>query len=320
MKYAIVGAGAMGSILAGFMARAGQDVTLIARGRSLTAIREHGLKVHTQSDGDFNVPVRVVAADDYDDRPDAVILCVKSYSLSSIYPLLERVCEPGTIVLSILNAVNIGSRIASSLQVPVQPVEGVAYVVVSQERPGEVTKKLDFFRMTLGMPSGERLDSRVSEIRSDFAHAGIDAEVAENMTQAALRKFVHVSTLSAVQVYYDTDAGGVRENPEAFELLTQLGNEVVQIAEAAGMPFDDDPVGDMVRGVLDVHSDFRTSLAHDAMNGSRTEFQTQFFDIYDLGRSLGLPMDAYGKVSARLGYEAASVDAPSEQPGALHDS
>jgi 2-dehydropantoate 2-reductase len=303
MKYLIVGAGAIGSCLAGFLTQAGKDVTLIARGESLTAIQEKGLTVRTSTGEEFVAPVRAIDGDLYNETPDVVIVCVKSYSLESIYPLLDRVCGPNTIIMPVLNALNIGDRIEGGMERKCRIIEAIAYVAVLLTAPGEVKKKLDFFRVVFGPRAGEEAQPELATIQADLQACGVTAEISHNMLQSELQKFVRVSTLSAAEVYFDTDAGGVRENAESMDFLVDLGNEIVSIANAAGMPFEGNPVAAMREAVLTVDANYITSLMHDVRRGNRTEADTQFFDVYELGRRYGLEMEAYGKVSRKLGHD-----------------
>lgn len=302
MKYLIVGAGAMGSALAAFMHRAGKDVTLLARGGNLEAVQATGVTVMTADGREFVAPVPASSEAEYADVPDVVLVCVKSYSLNSIYPVLDKVCGPDTIVLSVINGLNVGDRIEAGMTQPAQIMEAVAYVAVQLTAPGVVRQKMDLFRFVLGARNGHVAVPESLQIQGDLQDAGLDVELSENMLQSALRKFVRVSALSAAQVYYETNAGGVRENPEAMHFLLDLGNELVDIAAAAGVPLTDEPVAELESAVRGVDASYTTSLMVDYEAGRKAEFESQFFDVYDLGRSLGLEMAAYGRVSKKVGY------------------
>ncbi|NYI45033.1 2-dehydropantoate 2-reductase [Nocardioides aromaticivorans] len=305
MKYLIVGAGAMGSALSAFLAKAGKDVTLVARGDNLAAVRENGLRVRLPDGNSWVQPVPAVAESEYTDVPDVVVVCVKAYSLDSVVPLLDRISGPDTMILPIINGLNVGDRIEGAMRSSAQIAEGVAYVAVQLTGAGEVTQKLDLFRFVLGARNGHEAPSHVGMVASDLRDAGMTVEVSSNMLRDALRKFVRVSTLSAAEVLYDAHAGGVRENPESMAYLMELAGELLAIAEAAGIPLDGDPAGELRTAVNEVHPEYTTSLMLDHENGRRAEFESQFFDVVELGRSLGLPMDAYARVSQKVGYVGA---------------
>jgi 2-dehydropantoate 2-reductase len=302
MKHLIIGGGAMGSALSAFLSQAGKDVTLIARGENLAAVQQHGLQVKMPNGTILTQSIRAVDEHSYHDVPDVIFVCVKAYSLDSVIPLLDRVSGPATLVLPIINGINVGDRIEKAISTDAQIAEAVAYVAVQLTAPGELTQKLDLFRFVLGARNGHPLLPVFETIANDLRDAGLDVLVSPNMLREALRKFVRVSTLSAAEVYYETHAGGVRENPESMSYLMELAQELIDIADAAGVPLAGEPAAEMKSAVLDVHPEYTTSLMLDYENGRRAEFESQFFDVVELGRSLGLPMTAYAKVSEKVGY------------------
>lgn len=305
MRYLIIGAGAIGCTFAAYLARANKEVTLIARGENLRAINAEGIQIRSLTEDDFVQPVPAVAEDEYQGHADVVFVCVKAYALDSIIPLLNRVTGPGTIIIPVLNALKVGERISRAMSHEVIAADGVAYVAVKQTAPGEVLKKLDFFRLVFGTGAGESPLPLLESIRSDLIDAGIDAEISHDMLQSTLRKFMRVSTLSAAEVYFDTDAGGVRSDPEAWEFLKSLGSDIARLAEAAGVPLDAGAVDQMLSDVSTVNADYLTSLMYDVRNGNPAEFDTQFFDVFDLGVSHGAEMPAYARISAKLGHQPA---------------
>lgn len=305
MKYLFVGAGAMGCVLAGHMMRAGKDVTLIARGASLQALQSEGLKFSTPDVAPVVLPIKAVAEADYHDVPDVVIIAIKAYSLDAIIPLLDRICGSSTIILPLLNAIQIGDKIANALTAKPVVLEGVAYVACERLGPAEVRQKLGFFDIVYGMRRGHSPIAELKEIQQDIVDSGATATISDDMFQSALRKFVRVSAASAVLVYYDGTVGDIVAVPERMEMLEALCQEIVDIAKASGCPFppEDDAVADTLESARTIFPGYRTSLKTDFDAGLPIESQTQFMDVYELGRSLGLEMPAYAKVVRKCGYE-----------------
>lgn len=302
MKYLVLGAGAVGGCLAAHLTDAGKDVTLIARGENLQAIQANGLLIKTRH-AQYTVPVRAVPEQAYTEHPDVVLVCVKSYHIDDIIPFLDRVCTEDTIVLPILNALYMGKTIASKMKRPATFMGGVAYIAAVREAPGIVRQKSLYYRVVFG-PYGGEVTVKMRTVRQDMLDAGLAAEIVADPIHSALRKYFRVSTMSAVQAYYDCAIGAVRDDPERMGMLMQLADELLQIAEKRSTPFEDDVIGDMVNAVHSYAPDFKTSLKNDIDRGSpHVEYQTMFFDVYDLGRELGLEMPAYGKVSRKFGYK-----------------
>ena len=104
MKFAIAGSGGTGGVLGAYLAKAGNDVTFLARGKHLEAIREKGLTLESQHNGNFTVyPVKACTMDEYADRPDVLLVCVKYYDIEAAIELARRTAGEDTIVLPILN-------------------------------------------------------------------------------------------------------------------------------------------------------------------------------------------------------------------------
>ena len=109
MKFAIAGSGGTGGVLGAYLAKAGNDVTFLARGKHLEAIREKGLTLESQHNGNFTVyPVKACTMDEYADRPDVLLVCVKYYDIEAAIELARRTAGEDTIVLPILNVYGTG--------------------------------------------------------------------------------------------------------------------------------------------------------------------------------------------------------------------
>ena len=90
MKYLIAGTGGVGGSIAAFLSLAGKDVTCIARGEHLAALREHGLRLHSDLKGEHTLPIQAYTAEEYTGKADVIFVCVKGYSVDSITELIKR--------------------------------------------------------------------------------------------------------------------------------------------------------------------------------------------------------------------------------------
>jgi 2-dehydropantoate 2-reductase len=132
MRVTVMGSGGTGGYFGGLLARAGEEVTFVARGAHLAAIRAKGLRVRSRLVGDFTVPAR--ATDDPADSgpADLVLFCVKSYDTESAAERLRTAVGPDTVVLPVQNGIDSAERIGR--------VVGLAHVIaglagVSSRRP-----------------------------------------------------------------------------------------------------------------------------------------------------------------------------------------
>ena len=121
LKYLIAGTGGVGGSIAGFLAFAGKDVTCIARGEHLAAIREYGLRLHSDLKGEHTLKTPTYTAEEYAAlasssagyKADVIFVCVKGYSVDSITELIKRASHENTVVIPILNVYGTGPHPAS---------------------------------------------------------------------------------------------------------------------------------------------------------------------------------------------------------------
>lgn len=118
----------MGGSIAGFLALAGKDVTCIARGKHLDAIRQKGLHLKSDLKGEHFLPVKAYTAEEFEGKADVIFVCVKGYSIDSIKEVLERASTPETLVIPILNVYGTGPRIGR-LVPSVHVLDGCIYIV-----------------------------------------------------------------------------------------------------------------------------------------------------------------------------------------------
>ena len=126
-KYLIVGTGGVGGSIAGFLALAGKDVTCIARGKHLEAIREKGLHLRSDLKGNHFLPIQACTAEEYNEKANVIFVCVKGYSLDSIKDLLEKASDKDTLIIPILNVYGTGPRIGQ-LVPHVTVLDGCIYI------------------------------------------------------------------------------------------------------------------------------------------------------------------------------------------------
>ena len=115
-KYLIIGTGGVGGSIAAFLALAGHNVTCIARGAHLKAMRKNGLMLKSGLKGEHTVRVNACTSEEYSDKADVIFVCVKGYSIDSVTELIERAAHKDTIVIPILNVYGTGPKIKSKVK------------------------------------------------------------------------------------------------------------------------------------------------------------------------------------------------------------
>lgn len=326
LNYLVVGAGATGGVIAAYLHKAEKSVSIIARGESHDIINKQGITVLTPSDNPYADQGRPVfpnhdkkvyppkedivekipayTENEYAGTPDVVFVCLKDRNLPEIYPFLRRICKSGTVVIPIENALTTGERLAEVLKdTGAMVAPGVAYVAVMRVKPGVIRQKLNFYTIVFGRQDRGEPTETMQQICEDLISAGIDGMLTRNPLQAGIRKFFRVSITSGLMCAFNVNANGICASPECRKLFSMMGRDLMDLAAATGAPFEDDPLHEAIIAIWDCMPDYRTSMKLDYDNGKLPEYQTQIFDVLEMGRRYGLPMEGYYTVAKMLGYK-----------------
>lgn len=300
MKYAIIGAGGTGGILGFYMMKAGKDVTLIARGRHLAAMQESGLAVEKMWDGTTEtIPVKAADMDHYSERPDVILVCVKGYSLEDTIPFIQRVANPSTIVIPVLNIYGTGAKMQEKLP-NLLVTDGCIYVSANIKEPGVLIQHGKILRVVYGVREKEEYDPRLEEIKQDFDVSGIDGVLSENIRRDALEKFSYVSPIGAAGLYYHATAADFQREGEEREAFKTMIREITALAEAMGVPFERDMVEVNLKILSTLASKATTSMQRDVMEGKDSEIDGLVYEVVRMGERYHVPVPMYEKVAEKL--------------------
>lgn len=300
MKYAIIGAGGTGGILGFYMTKAGKDVTLIARGRHLAAMQESGLAVEKMWDGTTEtIPVKAADMDHYSERPDVILVCVKGYSLEDTIPFIQKVANPSTIVIPVLNIYGTGAKMQEKLP-NLLVTDGCIYVSANIKEPGVLIQHGKILRVVYGVREKEEYDPRLEEIKQDFDVSGIDGVLSENIRRDALEKFSYVSPIGAAGLYYHATAADFQREGEEREAFKTMIREITALAEAMGVPFERDMVDVNLKILSTLAPEATTSMQRDVMEGKDSEIDGLVYEVVCMGERYHVPVPMYEKVAEKL--------------------
>ncbi len=286
MRIAVFGTGGAGGYFGGRLARAGEDVTFIARGEHLQAIREHGLRVESVK-GDFGIqPAR--ATDDPEEvgEVDAVVVGVKAWQVPEVAKAARPLVGPGSYVLPLQNGVEAASQLAAVLG-PEHVLGGLAKIFSSVVEPGRIRH--------VGGPAsvafGE-LDNRPSE-RTDrlseaFAQAGVTAEVPPDIHVALWEKFMFIAPFGGIGAVTRAPIGTLRGLPETRRMLEQGTREVFQVARVSNIPLDHDAVARTMAFVDGQPPAGMASMQRDLIAGRPSELEAWNGAVVRLGQRAGV--------------------------------
>ena len=300
MKYLVVGTGGVGGSIAGFLALAGKDVTCIARGKHLDAIRQKGLHLKSDLKGEHFLPVKAYTAEEFEGKADVIFVCVKGYSIDSIKEVLERASTPETLVIPILNVYGTGPRIGK-LVPSVHVLDGCIYIVGFVSGEGEITQMGSIFRLVFGARPEQGIScEQLNQIAEELRACGIKVDVSDDINRDTFIKWAFISAMACTGAYHNVPMGEVQHEGEVRDTFIGLSQESAGIGRKLGVIFPEDPVTYNLKVIdkLDPHS--TASMQKDLARGHESEIQGLLFDMIDLGERLGIDLPMYHKVALKF--------------------
>jgi len=270
MRIVVMGSGGTGGYFGAKLARAGEDVTFVARGAHLAALRADGLRITSAIEGDWSV--RAPAVERLEGAPpaDLVLFCVKSFDTEEAAALIRPVVGAQTGVLSIQNGVDNEEKLVRVLGAG-HVLGGAARVFATIKAPGVIAHTFGG-HLAFGEMDG-RETARARGLLAACQRASIPAELVSDVTRALWEKYVFLTTHAGMTALTRCPAGALRAVPEVRELYRRIATELLAIGRAAGVELDDG-VPEQGMKLLDaVAPNAFTSLHHDLTHGKRLELE-----------------------------------------------
>lgn len=303
MKYLVVGTGGVGGSITGFLALAGKDVTCIARGEHLDAIRGKGLRLISGLKGRHTLPVKAFTAETYNDKADVIIVSIKGYSINeSIITLIQKAAHENTIVIPVLNVFGTGTRLQTQLP-GITVLDGCIYIVGFVSAPGEITQMGSIFRIVYGVPTGTKVPSGIIEaVQKDLTESGIKAEVSDDIQRDTFIKWSFISAMACTGAYYDVPMGEVQKAGPIRETFTGLSRESEAVGKELGITFPGNLVEYNLKVVDKLDPQSTASMQKDMARGHESEIQGLLFDMIDLASRLRVAIPTYRKVAEKFSH------------------
>jgi 2-dehydropantoate 2-reductase len=298
MKIVILGAGGVGGYFGGRLAAAGSDVTFVARGAHLAAMRKDGLRIKSPK-GDMHLP-SVKAVESIGDIPsaDLVIVGVKLWDTEQVARSLAPLAKGGAAILSFQNGVQKDDVFRK--HVPSDAVlGGVCYIAAAIEKPGVIAHSGMMQRLVFGEYGGKR-STRVEEFQAECAKAGIDAEISDAIERLIWEKFVFLVGLSGTTSKYNTTIGPIREDAAKRAVLADVMREVVAVGRAKGVPLSADFVEDRLKFADTIPATMTSSMQGDLARGNRLELPWLSGAVVDFGKALHVPTPFNAEIVSEL--------------------
>lgn len=316
MKYIIIGAGGTGGILGFYMTKAGKDVTLIVRNAHLEAMKKQGLSVQKMWTNETEtIPVSAESMESYEakgEKADVILVCVKKYSLDSCIPFIQNISHENTIVVPVLNVYGTGAYLQEKLP-KILVTDGCIYVSANIKQAGVLLQHGEILRVFFGVREKEDLkklngqldgeykaERLLKKIAQDFKDSGIDGILSDNIKRDALTKFSYVSPIGTAGLYLHAVAGDFQREGEARELFKTLIREIVTLANAMGITFEEDLVERNLKILSNLPEEATTSMQRDVMEGKQSEIDGLVYEVVRMAEKYGAEVPAYRRAAEKF--------------------
>jgi len=290
MKFAILGSGAVGGYYGAKLARAGHDVTFVARGAHLAAIRELGLQIRSPMLGDF--VVRAAAEEDtaHVGPADVVVVAVKAYDNETALPRLRPMMRESTTVLTLQNGVDSAREVAAQVG-EAAVIGGPTYIATALSAPGVIEQTGTHRRIVFGEVFGAlpRMTDRVRSIHEALAGADIQAEAVDDGRVPIWEKFIFLVSLAGFTGAARLPIGPVWADPVVRAQFLEGCREVERVARAEGVPVAQDIIQRIATYIEAIPGTMRSSLLIDLSQGKRIEVEALQGAVVRRAAQAGVP-------------------------------
>jgi 2-dehydropantoate 2-reductase len=298
MKIMIMGSGGVGAYYGGLLAKHGNDVTFIARGAHLEALRKNGLQVKSVH-GDFSiVPAQATDNPAEVGHVDLILFCVKTYSTDEAAQAIQPAVGPQTAVISLQNGVDAAERIGGVVGAE-HVLGGVAQLSSAIEAPGVVKQVSQFRRIIFGEFDGN-VSERARAIESVLKEAEIATEISKDIQKELWTKLVFICAAASLGSLTRLPMGDWRAVPETRDLAVRLMKEVEAVGRAHGVNLDADVVEKSLAFIDAAAPRIKPSMQVDVEAGRQTELEALIGVVGRKGSEKGVPTPTADAVYAAL--------------------
>jgi 2-dehydropantoate 2-reductase len=280
------------------LAKAGADVTFIARGAHLAAMKNHGLRVQGGRGETHLVPTQATDDPASIGKVDVVLFCVKLWDVESAGQHIKPLIGPDTAVIPLQNGIDAAERLVPILGESAV-MGGVAQISASIVAPGVIQQVGTFMRMIFGELDGKRR-KRGEDFLALCLKAGFDATLSEQILTELWMKFILLASNAGIMALTRQPIGKLRDDPDLRPIFMAAWREAIDVGRARGVALP----ADALERILDFTSHappaMKASMALDLERGSRLELPWLGGKVVELGRQLGVPTLTHSMMYAML--------------------
>ena len=289
MNVVIMGAGAVGGYFGAVLSKNGVDVTMVARGSHLSAMKKNGLSVESYW-GDFVVKTNFTESLDALTPVDLIIHSTKLYSNNESLPLLKSVIGPKTTILTLQNGIGSGAIIAGFYGWG-KVLQGATYVESVIKSPGHIQQSGSMAKIEFGEKDGS-VTTRTKVIKDLLEMEGIQTEISNDINSTLWAKMVSVGAIGTLLTAARSSLVELLTDEFGANTLTTVMEEIVAVGKANGIYFPPNVVDEKFSIASREAAEFQSSLQYDFNNQKPLELDDILGTVVRQGLDKGIPVPA----------------------------
>jgi 2-dehydropantoate 2-reductase len=291
LKIAIYGVGGVGGYFGAVLARAGDSVSMVARGEHLKAIRAGGLRIQTPKE-EFTIKPAAASDNPADIGPvDSVIVGVKAWQVPDAARAMRPLLKSGTRVVPLQNGVEAVDQLVEVLGRE-HVLGGLCRVIASIAAPGVIKIGGLEPAVVLGEVDGSALNGNAKALLDALHAAGVNVKATPDIQAALWEKLLFISSISGVGAVSRATAGEMRQVRPTRELVQRMMEEVAAVARKRGVRLADDIVARNLAFIDSIPGEGTASMQRDIMNGRPSELEAIVGSVVRLGRAAAVAVPA----------------------------
>jgi len=291
LRIAVYGTGGVGGYFGARLKQAGEDVTFIARGEHLRAIKEKGLKVDSTS-GDFTIyPAK--ATDDVNEigAVDLVMVGVKAWQVPDAARALKPLVNTNTTVLPLQNGVDAVAQLVSELG-PDNVIGGLCRIVSYIVEPGGIRHAGFTPSIVIGELDNRRTN-RITRIEQVLKRAGLEVTIAADIQVALWTKFLFIASFSGVGALANAPAGLLRSDAKWRRQIIDAMTEIYRLAHARGINLPANSIDTVMASIDGLPEDATSSMQRDIAAGKPSELESQNGAVVRMAHETGVDVPTH---------------------------
>ena len=288
MRIAVIGSGGVGGAFGAALAQAGGDVTFVARGAHLAAMREHGLRIEGDRGNILIHPVQATDDPSTIGPVDIVLFCVKLWDVETAGASILPLIGPDTAVIPLQNGIGRGALMGGTV--------GVSATI---GEPGLIRQTGTVMMMRFGEFDGSA-SARGQRFLELARKGGFNVAMTDAIDTAIWLKFILLTAMSGITAVTRLPVGKLRDDPDVMGLFESVMRETDAVGRAHGVTLPEGAVEERLGHIRATPPGVMASMGHDLLRGNRLELPWLAGKVVALGRQYGVPTPVNATILAAL--------------------